>query len=207
MFSCEMVKKTVYMLMGEEALQGKIWVAGGIVPWLLSGADSGRLHGDLDVVVQMEHMPFIRAYLQEKGYYRAALDSQNLAFNKARQDYGVEAVIQTVPVSFGPFEVCGTGIMQRNFALERFGGFDALFTAVMEGIVPADYITHYTLKNGLRIGAYTLEAVRAAKENTGREKDLQDLREIERIGFDQARYERVKPSMQTMRVEYIAKEP
>ena len=48
--------------------------------------------------------------------------------------------------------------------------------------------------------------VRAAKEKSDREKDLVDLREIDRMGIDYERYSRVKPSVQDMKIDFIAED-
>lgn len=35
-------------------LAGRTFLQGGLVPWIVSGRDSGRLHGDVDVSVQLD---------------------------------------------------------------------------------------------------------------------------------------------------------
>ena len=59
MFSCKEVKEVVRLLMGEQKVKDKIYVAGGIAPWILSGNDSGRKHGDIDIVVEKDDMVYI----------------------------------------------------------------------------------------------------------------------------------------------------
>lgn len=52
--------------MGEESLAGKIFLMGGLVPWIVSGQDSGRQHGDVDLAVRAEDMPAARTWLAER---------------------------------------------------------------------------------------------------------------------------------------------
>ena len=75
MFSCKEVKEVVISLMGEQKVKDKIYVAGGIVPWILSGNDSGRKHGDIDIVVEKDDMGTVREFLRDKGYYKVEFDS------------------------------------------------------------------------------------------------------------------------------------
>lgn len=206
MFSCGTLKKVVCYLMGEEELQGKIFVAGGIVPWLLSGKDSGRQHGDIDLVVKMDDMDHIRRYLKKHGLYGEESDSRFLSCNKGHADHGVEVFFHQIPINFAPFERVGGDIIQRNFSLERFTGFDALMTATITNLAVEDYITTYRLDDGTVIGAYTLETVLAAKEQSDREKDRIDRMEIASIGIDRRRYARVKPAIQSMKIDVFANE-
>lgn len=206
-FTCEAVRQLVRRLMDEPLLRGKIYVAGGIVPWLLSGRDSGRTHGDVDLVVNVEQMDAVRDFLKRGGYYREEMDSRFLPCNRARLDHGMEALIDGIPVNFAPFEREGDGLVQRNFALKAIAGSDALLSAVIRGISVDDYVTTCSLPDGGQIGAYTLEVVRAAKERSDREKDRADLREVGRIGVDRARYERVKAPIQNMEIRVTTDEP
>ena len=206
MFSCKEVKEVVISLMGEQKVKDKIYVAGGIVPWILSGNDSGRKHGDIDIVVEKDDMGTVREFLRDKGYYKVEFDSMSFPFNVDQTDHGVEVLIKGIPVNFAPFEVSGNDITQRNFSIAELGGFNALLTATLKDISVEDYITDYKLDDGLEIGSYTVEVVRAAKEKSDREKDLVDLREIDRMGIDYERYSRVKPSVQDMKIDFIAED-
>jgi len=205
MFTCDQIKEAVHILM-EPTLKSKIFVAGGIVPWILSGCNSNREHSDIDVVVESCDMGLIREYLKNEGYYQKEMDSLFLAINNNQVDYGIEALINGVPVNFAPFEANGDSIIQKNFSIKALVGYDALMKATMKNIAVEDYITTYLLKSGIELGSYTLEAVKAAKENSNRTKDKIDLCEIEKIGINQDRYNRIKSSIQNMQIECIAYE-
>ncbi len=200
-FSCDAIKSVVYMLLCEDELKWKIFVAGGIVPWILSDNQSGRTHSDIDIVVKAENMKSIRRYLEKHNYYHKEMDSMTFHFNKSKMDYGVEAIIDGIPVNFAPFEVSGSNIIQRNFFTKALMGTDALVTAIIENISINDYVSNYVRENQIVIGAYTLEVVKATKEKTNREKDMIDLLEIEKLVIENDRYARVQPSIQNMRVE------
>lgn len=200
------IKRIIFRLADNELLSGKLYIAGGIVPYLYSGRESARKHADIDVVVQIHNMMAVRQYLANEGLYRADWDSTTFPFNRWHTDHGVEALIDNVPVNFAPFEVVTRGIVQKNFAMQELSGYDALLTATMDGISPEDYITSVELGDGKKIGTYTLEMVKCAKENSGRGKDAQDIREIERVGIDNARYARIKPAVQGMRITAVSPE-
>ena len=76
-------------VMGADALRGAVFLEGGLAPWLASGRDSGRLHGDVDFSVRLRDMPAVREWLAGEGLYDRALDSLDLACNASRADFGV----------------------------------------------------------------------------------------------------------------------
>ena len=174
------------------------------MPWVASGRDSGRLHGDVDVSVRLGDMPAVRAWLAAEGLYDPSLDSLELPCNDERGDFGVHALIDGVLVSFCPFRFEGSDLRQRNAALAATDGFDALLEAVVPGVAEGDLFETRALPGGAVVGCATLESVRAAKVASGREKDAIDVAEIDRIGFDPARYARVAAAYAAMRIECVA---
>ena len=48
------IKNLIVKMSAIPSLSGKFFVAGGTVPYLLSGRDSGRCHGDIDILVKKE---------------------------------------------------------------------------------------------------------------------------------------------------------
>lgn len=171
-------------VMGADALRGAVYLEGGLAPWLASGRDSGRLHGDVDFSVRLRDMPAVREWLAGEGLYDRLLDSLDLACNASRADFGVHAIVGGVPVSFCPFSFDGGALIQRNAALRRFEGFDALFEARIPGIAEEDFVETRRLPSVGAVGFSTLEACRAAKGASGRPKDAADIGEIDRIGVD-----------------------
>lgn len=53
MFPCDFVKEKALTFGLHPKLKDKIFLAGGLVPWVISGEDSNRLHSDIDFVVPL----------------------------------------------------------------------------------------------------------------------------------------------------------
>lgn len=185
-------------------LVGKVFLEGGLVPWIASGCDSRRLHGDVDISLLIADMPDVRTWLVGEDLYAPRLDSLNLPCNEERGDFGVHSVIDGVLVSFCPYFFESDELHQRNAALEVTDGFDALLEAVMPCSMEADRTELRRLPTGVTIGCATLEAVRASKIMSDREKDAHDIAEIDRIGYDLDRYARIAKEYATMRIVCVA---
>lgn len=149
-------------------------------------------------------MPAVRAWLEDEGLYDPALDSLRLPCNEGRGDFGAHAVVDGALVSFCPFALAGGGLRQRNAALVATDGFDALLEAAIPDVGEDDLREARALPDGTVIGCATLEAVRAAKVSTAREKDARDVAEIDRMGYDDDRYERIARAYAAMRVACVA---
>lgn len=199
----DQAKRVALLVACDPELNGIVYLAGGLVPWLLVGEDSGRLHGDVDVAVEKGDLECVRAWAQRNGFWRKEGDSRLLACNKDGADYGFEALVEGVRVSVTPFATTDDGgIEQRSFSLVATAGFDALLTGTMANIVPDDYVCRRVLPGGEEVGIETPEVVRAAKEASGRDKDGLDLRALASVGCDEARYQRVKEPVETMRMTF-----
>lgn len=203
--TCAVARRAALRVLRAPLLAGKVFLEGGLVPWVVSGRDSGRLHGDVDLSVRADDMPLVRAWLAGEGLYDAALDSVGLACNADGADFGVHAVIDGVLASFCPFRVEGGVLRQRNAALASTDGFEALLEAVAEGVAEEDFVELRALPDeGVAVGVSTLEACRAAKAASGREKDARDAAEIDRMGCDEARLGRLVAAFSTMRIDCVA---
>ena len=84
------LRQTALRLLNQPELSGSLYLAGGVLPWILSGEDSQRDHGDLDLVVEAGDLPAVRRYLCAAGYYRPELDSRSLPCNRKQEDYGLD---------------------------------------------------------------------------------------------------------------------
>lgn len=193
-------KVAALRVMTAESLRGVVFLEGGLVPWMTSGCDSGRPHGDVDFSVRLADMPAVREWLAREGLYDRALDSLDLPCNAPRADFGVHAFVGGVPVSFCPFHFDGGALVQRNAALARFEGFDALFEARIPGIFEGDFVEVRELPGMGAVGVSTLESCRAAKAASGRPKDERDIAEMDRMGCDGARLARVEAAFANMSV-------
>ena len=204
--SCSQACAAAMRVLTAPELAGRVALAGGLVPWVVSGHDSGRLHGDVDLTVRLEDMPTVRTWLRAMGFYEAALDSLALACNATGEDYGVHARIDDVLVSFCPYSFDDCGLHQRNAALVMTDGFDALLEALLPDVGEGDYLEERALPNGSVISCATLESVRAAKVVSGRAKDAHDIAEIDAIGYDALRFERLLAAYRAMRIVVAAHE-
>ncbi len=193
-------------ILAAPALQGRTFLEGGLVPWIASGRDSGRFHGDVDISVRLGDMPLVRSWLRGEGAYDPALDSLNLPCNDGFGDFGVHALIDGVLASFCPFAFADGGRHQRNAALGATDGFDALLEATLSDVSEVDLVEMRRLPDGTAIGCATLESVRAAKVASGRAKDARDVAEIDRIGFDAGRYRRIEPAYASMHIACVVHE-
>lgn len=182
--STQRLRTIVRHMLSATTIQSDIVVAGGVVPWLISGRDSGRLHSDIDVVVPMSAMPEFRAYVQRHGWYVPACDSLALPQNTAQHDYGLIANVDGVPLNIAPFVQHGTDIIQYNCTFAVHDARDTLLTVTLPTLSAAQYVQRQHLPTGELLGHYPLALVKATKLTTGRPKDEFDIAEIDRIGVD-----------------------
>ncbi|MGE5456013.1 MAG: hypothetical protein ACM3O4_02800 [Ignavibacteriales bacterium] len=183
----------------DEELADIVFVSGGIVPWLVSKKDSKRNHSDIDLLVLQENMLKVRKFLRKYNLYDASLDSLNYE-DAEMVDYGVDTYIRDIPVGFYPYEqISDELIVQRSFSSTDVSGRKDLKVKEIPNMKVTDYLAKTTLPNGSVIGISSLEVVKVTKEKAGREKDIYDIKEINRIGYDADRYERVKSSINNMK--------
>lgn len=190
------VKGIILKLNQEELLKNKIIIVGGTVPYLVSKKESQREHSDIDVIVQQEHMPFIREYLQKEEL--SVLDSLNLSYNKLRVDYGINAVIEGITVNFAPYELGENTMIQRTFLTKQSSGLDALATVTIRNIgVNNIFIT--TAINETMIHTYSLEMVKIMKEKSKKKKDATDIKVIDDFGYNETIYSLLKEQLKDMK--------
>lgn len=201
--TCEQAKRVALRVACDPELNGIVYLAGGLVPWLLLDKDSGRRHGDVDVAVELRDLDRVRAWAKREGFWRSEYDTRSLACNEGGADYGFEAFVEGVPVSVTPFEVRGDVVEQRSFSFADLSGFDALIAGTMTGIVREDYAYRRMLPDGREVGFETLEVLRAAKQASGRDKDAHDLRALDRVGYDENRCGRVSGPVTAMRMTFV----
>ena len=86
--SCAAAKAAALRVLRVPELAGKMFLEGGLVPWVLGGRESGRPHGDIDFSVRLEDMPVVRAWLAREGRYDRDLDSRRMPCNADGEEYG-----------------------------------------------------------------------------------------------------------------------
>lgn len=198
--SCAQAKAAALRVMRAPELAGKVFLEGGLVPWILSSKDSGRLHSDIDFSVRLEDMHTVRAWLEREGLYDPNLDSRRIPCNANSEEYGTHAYIDGVLASFCPFFFREGTLVQRNAEQAAFAGYDALLEATIPSLDEADFVETRELPDGTRVGFATLEACRAAKAASDRPKDLADIAELDRLGYDEERMGRVAQAFAAMTI-------
>lgn len=194
MFPCDFVKEKALTFGLHPKLKDKIFLAGGLVPWVISGEDSNRLHSDIDFVVPLSEMEAVRAFLKEQGLYDQTHDSLFLPCNKEKRDFGTEIFLDGLPVSFTPFFTENNNLVQRDFTTADFSTKDSLVTLCLPNLSPEDYITAYVLPHGQKLCCISLEFVYAKKSRKNRPKDQGDLQKMKQIGLNENRLKHMNNS-------------
>lgn len=196
------VKNLIVRLSAIPSLKGKFFVAGGTVPYLLSGLDSGRCHGDIDILVKKEDMPVIRDFLVRSGLYQPENDSLNLEGKKDDIDYGVSVVKDGFPIEFYPYEEVYDkdgnyqGFNSYTYSLERrWDGELDLKQSMIHGLRAQDcFVT--TIVDGVEVGTISPElnyVMKMAHKNHHRPKDIQDISVLENhVEMDMDKVERIE---------------
>lgn len=164
MFPCDLVKEKALAFGLHPKLKGKIFLAGGLAPWVISGENSNRLHSDIDFVVPLSEMETVRTFLKDQGLYDQTHDSLFLSCNQEKIDFGTEVFLDGLPVSFTPFFEENNNLYQRDFTTADFSTKDSLVTLCLPNLSPEDYITAYALSDGQKLYCTSLEFVYAKKE-------------------------------------------
>lgn len=167
----------------------KLYAAGGFIPYMIAGDDSERMHNDLDNICDYKDINTIRELFKKEGFYDEKLDSK--AYSGDKKDYGFEARVKGVKVGVYPFAYSSDHkmIIQRTY--------DSEDRICKEKKVPCeninDYVMMYQGKDGRKFNSMSLEMIRFTKEKAGREKDIKDIKEIDKIGYRKDIYDRLKP--------------
>lgn len=194
MFPCDFVKEKALTFGLHPKLKDKIFLVGGLVPWVISGEDSNRLHSDIDFVVPLSEMEAVRTFLKEQGLYDKNHDSLFLPCNKEKVDFGTEIFLDGLPISFTPFFEENNNLVQRDFTTADFSTKDSLVTLCLPNLTPEDYITAYALPDGQKLCCTSLEFVYAKKSRKNRPKDQGDLQKMKQIGLKENRLKRISAS-------------
>lgn len=194
MFPCDFVKEKALTFRLHPKLKDKIFLAGGLVPWVISGEDSNRLHSDIDFVVPLSEMETVRTFLKEQGLYDQTHDSLFLPCNKEKVDFGTEIFLDGLPISFTPFFKENNNLVQRDFTTADFSTKDSLMTLSLPNLSSEDYITAYALPDGQKLCCTSLEFVYAKKSRKNRPKDQGDLQKMKLIGLKESRLKHITGS-------------
>ena len=149
----------------------KIYLAGGIVPYVLLGEPSERRHSNLDLLCSKKDVPFIREIFRKKKLYDPKRDSLTYTVNNI--DYGFQVIIDDVKVDIATFEEVEDGIVEYNFDYQRRVGRIKNIATKLN-----DYIVPYVSSDNKKYLTLSLELLIANKLLTNRTKDQKDIEKI-----------------------------
>ncbi len=159
-----------------------MYISGGSVPYLLLGEDSGRLHDDIDTVVDLKDIHELRKIFKKTPYYKEEWDSLNHV--KDGNDYGFELDVDGTPVGIYPFIDDDDTILQYSY--------DPYTHECKIKRIPEkkkeNYVKTYTSNDGHIYNTMSLEYIKKSKDKAGRGKDLKDSSKIEEYGYDEELY-------------------
>lgn len=187
----EKMKNVVFKILEDETMNKILYLSGGLVFYLINNQNSNRKHEDIDFILNINDMNYVREYLKKNNLYDSSLDS--LFFeNGIYGDYGIKAIISGVLVSFSPFIIKENGIYQRiiNTKLN-------IKEARMYNILLDDYIQKFNIGDKI-LQINTIEFMKAIKEIPNRDKDKYDIFMINKKGYNEERYRRIKKVLSKM---------
>lgn len=155
----------------------KLFIAGGTVPYLLLNQDSKRMHSDIDTICFKKDIDKIRKVLKKTEYYIPTWDSLNIV--KDGKDYGLELLVDNVPVGIYPFNYENNLLTQYTY--NPHDQTCKIKQIKLDDL--KDYIFTYTSKNGDIYNTMSLEFIKKSKECRGHKKDVADLKKILETGL------------------------
>jgi len=149
----------------------KLYLSGGIVPYVLLDETSERKHTDLDLLCKKEDMRMIREVFRNYDLYDPKKDSLTYTVNNI--DYGFEVIIDKVKVNISVFEEKEDGIVEYYFNSRTKIGKIKNINAKLN-----DYIVPYVSSNNKKYLTKSLELIVSDKLLLNREKDKKDIEKI-----------------------------
>ena len=171
------VQQKVQKLLEQNGL--KIYIAGGSVPYLLTGEDSGRLHDDIDTVCRFEDIDKLRQVFINANLYNPDWDSKNFSLNG--KDYGFEMKIDGVPFGIYPFKYDKESRILTQYSVDPYIKKCRIKTIPIQEL--SDYIMQYKSIDGKVYNTMSLEYIKLTKDNAKRPKDILDSKKIEETGL------------------------
>lgn len=149
----------------------KLYLAGGLIPYVLLGEDSKRRHANLDLLCNKDDIRQIREVFRKNDLYEPKRDSLTYTVNNI--DYGFQVVVDKVKVNIAVFEEKDNGIVEYSFdchnRIGRIKNINAKLT---------DYILPYVSSDNKKYTTLSLELLVANKILLKRDKDMQDIEKI-----------------------------
>ena len=151
--------------------KAKLYLSGGLIPYVLLGEDSKRRHSNLDLLCSKDDIRMIREVFRKYDLYEPKRDSLTYTVNNI--DYGFQVVVDKVKVNIAVYEEKDDGIVEYSFdchnRIGRIKNINAKLT---------DYILPYVSSDNKKYRALSLELLIANKILLKRDKDRQDIEKI-----------------------------
>lgn len=171
-FNYKDIIKVYEKIMAMNKTKVKLYLTGGIVPYLLLGEESNRKHSNLNLLCNKNDMRVIREVFRNKKLYEPKRDSLTYTINNI--DYGFQVVVNSVKVDISVFEEKDDGIIEYSFDCHNRIGKIKRIAAKL-----SDYIMPYYSSDNKKYMTKALEFIIADKLLLNREKDRQDIMKIQ----------------------------
>ena len=148
-----------------------LYLAGGLIPYVLLNEDSKRRHTNLDLLCSKDDIRMIREVFRKNDLYEPKRDSLTYTINNI--DYGFQVVIDKVKVNISVFEEKENGIVEYSFDCHNRIGRIKNINAKL-----SDYIVPYVSSDNKKYRALSLECLIADKLMLNRDKDKKDIEKI-----------------------------
>jgi len=151
--------------------RAKLYLAGGLIPYILLNEQSDRKHSNLDLLCSKEDIRMIREVFRKNDLYEPKRDSLTYTINNI--DYDFQVVIDKIKVNVAVFEETDNGIVEYSFDCHnRIGRIKNINTKLN------DYILPYVSSDNKKYTTLSLELLIANKLLMGRDKDKKDVEKI-----------------------------
>ncbi len=151
--------------------RAKLYLTGGIVPYVLLNDNTGRKHESLDLLCNKKDIDQIRELFRKKDIYDPKRDS--LTYTSNNIDYGLQVVIDKIKVNIFVFEEKEKGIVEYDFdCRNKIGRIKQIPTKMTEYIMP------YVSSDNKKYNTLSLELLIAEKLVASRDKDQIDIDKI-----------------------------
>ena len=151
--------------------KAKLYLAGGLIPYVLLNENSGRKHSNLDLLCSKDDVRMIREVFRKNDLYEPKRDSLTYTVNNI--DYGFQIVVDKIKVNIAVFEEKDNGIIEYSFDCHnRIGRIKNINTKL------TDYILPYVSSDNKKYITLSFEILIANKLLMNRDKDRKDIEKI-----------------------------
>lgn len=165
------VLEVYYKIEKMNKTRAKLYLSGGLIPYVLLSEDSGRRHSNLDLLCSKDDIRMIREVFRKHDLYEPKRDSLTYTVNNI--DYGFQVVIDKIKVNISVFEEKDNGIVEYSFDCHNRIGRIKNINAKL-----SDYILPYVSSDNKKYTTLSLELLIANKILLGRDKDKKDIEKI-----------------------------